>query len=83
MTAFGEVQDYVERLTRQRIAEMPDGVWETEDYIDYDPSMGEGLIPIKVKMTIEGDQLSLRPLGLAPGGRRRSSTPASAARSRA
>ena len=57
MTAFREVQDYVEILTRRRIAEMPDGVWETEDYIDYDPSVGEGLIPIKVKMTIEGDQL--------------------------
>ena len=69
MTAFREVQDYVEILTRRRIAEMPDGVWETEDYIDYDPSLGEGLIPIKVKMTIEGDQLSLRPLGLASGGR--------------
>ena len=52
------MQDYVEILTRRRIAEMPDGVWETEDYIDYDPSIGEGLIPIKVKMTIEGDQLS-------------------------
>ena len=57
MTAFREVQDYVELLTRRRIAELPDGVWETEDYIDYDPSVGEGLIPIKVKMTIEGDQL--------------------------
>jgi N-methylhydantoinase B len=58
LTAFQEVQDYVERLTRQRIAELPDGTWETEDYIDYDPSIGEGLIPVKVKMTIEGDQLS-------------------------
>lgn len=58
VTAFQEVQDYVERLTRQRIAELPDGVWETEDYIDYDPSIGEGLIPVKVKMTIAGDQLS-------------------------
>jgi N-methylhydantoinase B len=58
LTAFREVQDYVEILTRRRIAEMPDGVWETEDYIDYDPAIGEGLIPIKVKMTIEGDQLS-------------------------
>ena len=37
MTAFSEVQDYVERLTRQRVAELPDGTWETEDYIDYDP----------------------------------------------
>ena len=57
MTAFREVQDYVEILTRRRVAEMPDGVWETEDYMDYDPSVGEGLIPIKVKMTIAGDQL--------------------------
>ena len=55
-TGFTEVQDYVEQLTRQRIAEMPDGTWETEDYIDYDPAIGEGLIPIKVKMTIEGDE---------------------------
>ncbi len=57
MTAFSEVQDYVERLTRQRVAELPDGTWETEDYIDYDPSVGEGMIPIKVKLTIEGDQI--------------------------
>jgi N-methylhydantoinase B len=66
MTAFSEVQDYVEILTRRRIAEMPDGVWETEDYIDYDPSIGEGLIPIKVKMTIEGDQLSYDLTGSHP-----------------
>jgi N-methylhydantoinase B len=58
LTAFQEVQDYVERLTRQRIAELPDGTWQTEDYIDLDPSKEEGLIPVKVKMTIEGDQLS-------------------------
>ena len=41
-----EVQDYVERLTRQRIAELPDGTWSTEDYLDYDPTIGEGLIPV-------------------------------------
>ena len=57
VTAFGEVQDYVEQLTRQRVADLPDGSWETEDYIDYDPTLGEGLIPIKVKMTIDGDQI--------------------------
>jgi N-methylhydantoinase B len=66
LTAFQEVQDYVERLTRQRVAEMPDGTWETEDYIDYDPSKGEGLIPVKVKMTIEGDQLSYDLTGSHP-----------------
>jgi N-methylhydantoinase B len=56
-TAFREVQDYVERLTRQRIARLPDGTWETEDFMDYDPDAGEGLIPIRVKLTIEGDQV--------------------------
>ena len=57
LTAFAEVQDYVERLTRTRVAELPDGVWETEDYIDSDPSREEGLVPVKVKLEIEGDQI--------------------------
>lgn len=56
-TAFAEVQDYVERLTRARIAELPDGVWETEDYLDEDPTLGEGLIPVKVRLEVDGDQL--------------------------
>jgi N-methylhydantoinase B len=55
VTAFGEVQDYVERLTRKRLAELPDGTWETEDYIDFDPAEGEGLVPVRVKLTIDGD----------------------------
>ena len=56
-TAFAEVQDYVEKLTRQRISKLPDGVWETEDYIDVDPAAGEGMIPIRIKMTIEDDHV--------------------------
>lgn len=65
-TAFSEVQDYVERLTRSRVSELPDGTWETEDYIDGDPSAEEGLIPIKVKMTIEGDRISYDLTGSHP-----------------
>ncbi|WP_028059495.1 hydantoinase B/oxoprolinase family protein [Candidatus Solirubrobacter pratensis] len=57
LEAFEAVQDYVETLTRRRIAELPDGEWETEDHIDYDPNEGEGLVPIKVKLTIAGDRL--------------------------
>ena len=57
LTAMDEVQDYVERLTRRRVAELPDGVWRSEDYIDFDPNRGEGLVPIKVKLEIKGDQL--------------------------
>jgi len=56
-TAFAEVQDYVERLTRARIAALPNGVHETVDYLDLDPAGDEGLIPIRVKMTIDGDRV--------------------------
>lgn len=55
-TGLSEVQDYVERAVRQRIAALPDGEWETVDFIDRDPAGGEGMIPIRIKMTIKGDK---------------------------
>ncbi len=58
VAAFGEVQDYVERLTRARIADLPDGSWETEDHIDFDPGSEEGLVAVRLKMTIEGDEIT-------------------------
>jgi N-methylhydantoinase B len=57
LTAFDGVQDYVERLTRQRVAGLPDGTWQAVDHIDFDPDREEGLVAIKVKLTIDGDQL--------------------------
>jgi N-methylhydantoinase B len=57
LTAFDEVQDYVERFTRARIAKLPDGTWETEDYIDFDPAGEEGFVPVRIKMTISGDRV--------------------------
>ena len=44
---MNEVQDYIERAVRQRIAALPDGTWKSVDYIDRDPSGGEGMIPIR------------------------------------
>lgn len=56
--ALLSVQDYVETLFRQELANLPDGTWETEDYLDLDrPDLPEGLIPIKVKMTIDGERV--------------------------
>ena len=54
-TAFEEVQDYVERAIRSRLRDLPNGSWDTTDYLDRDPSKGEGLIPIKIKLTIKDD----------------------------
>ncbi|MFN3261072.1 MAG: hydantoinase B/oxoprolinase family protein [Pikeienuella sp.] len=53
---FAEVQDYVERAVRTRLAALPDGEWATQDFIDRDPAGSEGLIPIKIRMTIKGDK---------------------------
>ncbi len=55
-TGFADVQDYVERAMRQRLAALPDGEWATQDFIDRDPSGGEGMIPIRVKLTKRGDR---------------------------
>lgn len=57
LLAFDEVQNYVERLTRAKIKTLPQGQWETVDYIDMDPQIGDGLIPIRVKMTITEDEI--------------------------
>jgi N-methylhydantoinase B len=54
LSAFRECQDYVERFTRQKVAGLPAGTWSTEDFIDQDPGGREGLIPIRVSMTIAG-----------------------------
>jgi N-methylhydantoinase B len=44
LKAFEETQNYVERLTRMKIKEMPDGTWETDDFLDEDPDKEEGMI---------------------------------------
>lgn len=55
LESFAECQNYVERIMRERLNRLPDGTWETVDYIDMDPTIGDGMIPIRVKMTITGD----------------------------
>ena len=57
VAGFNEVQNYVERATRQRLRALPNGSWETTDYVDQDPAGSEGLIPIKVKLTIDNDEV--------------------------
>ncbi|WP_235062649.1 hydantoinase B/oxoprolinase family protein [Thalassobacillus devorans] len=57
LVAFDEVQRYVERLAKAKVKSLPNGTWETVDYIDMDPEIGDGLIPIKVKMTITDEEI--------------------------
>lgn len=52
--AMQETQDYVERIVRRQLVSLPQGEWETTDYIDVDPGKGEGLVPIKIKLKLDG-----------------------------
>ena len=51
----GHLMAYAERMTRALIRDLPDGVYRFEDQID-DDGLGNGPLPIKVTVTIEGDE---------------------------
>lgn len=48
--------DYGERLTRQELAKLPDGVYSAVDYID-DDGIGHGPFEVRVQVTVDGDRL--------------------------
>ena len=66
VAAMQETQDYVERIVRRRLEHLPQGEWETTDYIDFDPGKGEGLVPIKIKLTLDGKGIHYDLTGSAP-----------------
>lgn len=56
--AMTAILDATERQIRAGISQIPDGEYSFEDYLD-DDGFGETRIPIRVKITIEGDQIIL------------------------
>jgi N-methylhydantoinase B len=54
---FSESKNYVERIMRERISELPNGTWQTQDYIDGDPNGEEGFVTIDIEMTIDDDEV--------------------------
>jgi N-methylhydantoinase B len=57
-SAFDEVIAYTERRTRSKIAELPDGDYEAIDVMEGDGTIDED-IAIAVRLTIEGDSLTI------------------------
>lgn len=53
-----ELLDYSERLTRAEIAGWPDGTYHFEDFID-DDGIDDRPIPIRVAVTVRGDELTV------------------------
>ena len=58
VAAFAAVQDYAERRIRRRLAELPDGVYHAVDALD-DDGIDPEPVPIKLTVTIAGDQMVL------------------------
>ncbi len=57
--------DYTERFTRAEISKLPDGVYRFEDHID-DDGIDPARIPIRVAITIAGDEMTIDFDGTAP-----------------
>ncbi|WP_243793789.1 hydantoinase B/oxoprolinase family protein [Saccharopolyspora gloriosae] len=59
--------DYSESMLRARIAEVPDGVYETDvGYLDDDGRNYGEKLPVKVKVIIEGDEITYDLTGSSP-----------------
>ncbi|REF73421.1 hydantoinase B/oxoprolinase family protein [Paracoccus versutus] len=62
-----EVQNHTERAMRLRLREIPDGEWEVTEYFDKDPgNPGDKMLPVKIKMTKKGDQVTYDFTGTHP-----------------
>ena len=57
--------DYSERVTRQAIQRIPDGVYRVLDYMD-DDGVTEELVPIAVAITVDGDRITVDFTGTSP-----------------
>lgn len=57
--AVEEILDRSEKRMRARVAEIPDGVYSFDDYLDGVGDSGDGLVPVAVDVTIAGDRMTL------------------------
>lgn len=53
------IMDQTEALTRKRIAEIPNGIYEAESFMDDDGVSAGERIPIKVRVTVEDDGMTI------------------------
>jgi len=58
LAAFDEIISYTERRTREVVRNLPDGEYSAEDFMEGDGTVDED-IPIRVKITIREDSMSI------------------------
>ena len=67
--AVDAILDHSERLTRARLAELPKGTWEAEDWVDDDGIDRDTMLKLKVKVTIADDEFIVDWSGSNPATR--------------
>ena len=65
LTATRQLMDYTERVLRQRIAEIPDGEYRAEGFLDDDGRNRDVRLPIKVCVRVKGDGIEIDLTGSA------------------
>jgi N-methylhydantoinase B len=63
--AMASLTDYADRLVREGVTRIPDGIYEAEDWLDSD-GFGSGPLPIRVRLVIEGDTVLADFTGTSP-----------------
>ncbi len=59
-----DLLDYTERRVRAEIADLPDGTYEAEDYMDGDGVVDEP-VPLRMAITVDGDEMTVDFTGTA------------------
>ena len=80
LAAFDEVISYTERRTREVIRDLPDGEYRAEDFMEGDGTADED-IPIRVKVRIKDDSMSIDFSGTSPAVRGNVNCPLAVTRS--
>jgi N-methylhydantoinase B len=57
--AIEEIYDYSERMARAAVREIPDGIYEAEQFNDSDGIDDERTILVKVKVTVSGEEMTV------------------------
>ena len=80
LAAFDEVISYTERRTREVIRDLPDGEYRAEDFMEGDGTADED-IPLRVKVRIKNDSMSIDFSGTSPAVRGNVNCPLAVTRS--
>jgi N-methylhydantoinase B len=57
--AIVDIMDHTEAIAREQVSQIPDGVYEAESFMDDDGVAHASRIPIRVKVTVAGDQMEI------------------------